>query len=82
MQWRRPYPVACRRVAKKDSNCCCIRIIGTMRASAAGWQNSKGIFILLEAGKSATDFFRLMKRVIGRMHECSSLPCKQQQTRN
>jgi hypothetical protein len=38
--------------------------------------------ILFEAGKSATNFIRLMKRVIGRMHERCSLPGKQQQTRN
>ena len=52
-----------------------------MRNSAARRQNTKGIFVLLEAGKSTTDFIRLMKRVIGCMHERCSLPGKQQQTR-
>lgn len=53
-----------------------------MWASSAWRQYGESIFVLLEAGKRATDFIRLMKRVINCMHERCSLPCKQQQTRN
>ena len=53
-----------------------------MWASAARRQNSKSMFVLLEAGKSTTDFIRLMKRVIGCMHGRCHLPRIQQQARN
>jgi hypothetical protein len=59
-----------------------MRFIGVMRTSAARRQNGKGMFVLFEAGKRGTDFIRLMKRVICRMHERGSLPCQEQQARN